>query len=153
MFLEGVTHENDEYKFRDVKLKPPTVNADQFKRKQKILIESVLNHINKRIGDLDTNHLLRFMQIFYPANKPVTEAEEAVKTYELFAGVLNRFECDIDHLKQTELPALKVRMKRDGNNTSVQDFYRRLFTNPNQKETLKNILVLGRDYSLHPCVF
>lgn len=58
-FLEGVAHENDEYKFRDVKLKPPTLNADQFKRKQNILIESVLNHINKRICDLDTNHLLR----------------------------------------------------------------------------------------------
>lgn len=66
-----------------------------------------------------------------------------VKTYELFAGVLNRFECDIDHLKQTEWPALKVRMKRDNNNTRVQDFYRRRFTNPNQKETLKNILVLA----------
>lgn len=65
-----------------------------------------------------------------------------VKTYELFAGVLNRFECDIDHLKQTEWPALKVRMKRD-NNSSVQDFYHRLFTIPNQKETLKNILVLA----------
>lgn len=76
--LESVTHENDEYKFRDVKLKPPTLNADQFKRKQNILIESVLNHINKRIDDLDTNHLLRFMQIFYPANMPVTKAEEAV---------------------------------------------------------------------------
>lgn len=66
-----------------------------------------------------------------------------VKTYELFAGVLNRFECDIDHLKQTEWPALKVRMKRDNNNSSVQDFYHRLFTIPNQKETLKNILVLA----------
>lgn len=149
-FLEGVAHENDEYKFRDVKLKPPTLNADQFKRKQNILIESVLNHINKRIGDLDTNHLLRDMQIFYPANLPVTEAEVAVygedqleALCEFFADMLNRFECDIDHLKQTEWPALKVRMKRDGNNTSVQDFYHRLFTNPNQKETLKNILVLA----------
>lgn len=66
-----------------------------------------------------------------------------VKTYELFAGVLNRFECDIDHLKQTEWPALKVRMKRDNNNSSVQDFYHILFTIPNQKETLKNILVLA----------
>lgn len=47
-FLEGVTHENDEYKFRDVKLKPPTLNADRFKRNQNILIESVLNHIKKK---------------------------------------------------------------------------------------------------------
>lgn len=65
------------------KKKPPTLNADQFKRNQNIFIESVLNHINKRICDLDTNHILRFMQVFYPANMPVTEAEEAVNGEDL----------------------------------------------------------------------
>ena len=148
-FLHTVTHENDEYTFQGVKLQPPVVTADQLKQKQNTLVNSVLDHINKRMGDIDTNHLLRDMQIFYPVNLPTTDAELAVygedqlnALCDFYSEVLNRFECDVEHLKEVEWPALKVRMRRETNKAAVQEFYHRIFTNPNQKETLENILVL-----------
>ncbi|XP_056001881.1 zinc finger protein 862-like [Ostrea edulis] len=148
-FLDEVIHENNEYMLKGIRLSPPTLTAEQLKQKQNTLVDSVLNHINKRMGDMDTNHLLKDMQIFYPINLPATDAELAVygedqleALCEFYSDVLNRLDYDVEHLKQTEWPALKIKMKREPNNTSIQDFYHRLFTNSNQKETLKNILVL-----------
>ena len=51
--------------------------------------------------------------------------------------------CDVDHLKEAEWPSLKVHMNRQPRGISVSDFYHRLFTNQNLKETMKNILMLA----------
>jgi hypothetical protein len=63
--LGKITHENDEY---------TAVTAQ--KKNSNTLVDSVLNQINKRMGDIDTNHLLRDMQ--YLVNLPTTDAELAV---------------------------------------------------------------------------
>jgi hypothetical protein len=49
---------------------------------------------------------------------------------DFYSEVLNWPQCNVDYLKETEWPARKVRK-------DVQEFYHRIFSNPNQKETLK----------------
>jgi len=67
---------------------------------------------------------------------------EVTALCEYYAPVLNRLGCDIGQLKKCEWPALKAHMRKQPRNMSVQEFYNRLFTNPNLKETFKNVIML-----------
>lgn len=61
-----------------------------------------------------------------------------------------RLDSDVEHIKQTEWQALKIRMRKEANNTSLRDFYRRLFTNPNQEKPLRSSVLYS---SMYPSVF
>ncbi|KAH3835265.1 hypothetical protein DPMN_108613 [Dreissena polymorpha] len=107
--------------------------------------------MTKRVGDIESNQLLKCMQIFYPVNMPDTDAERSVygedslnKLCDHYNSVLTRMGCDIDHVKSAEWPALNFHMNRQSGSatSSVSNFYHRLFTNQNLKDTFKNILML-----------
>lgn len=66
-----------ERKFKGVKLSEPTLTEEQFKH-HKGLVQLVIDHITKRIGDMDSDHLMKDMQVFYPVNLPESEAERAM---------------------------------------------------------------------------
>lgn len=145
-FLDNVT---EDHKFKTVQLHAPTLTVDQFKTKQDTLIDLVIDHIGNRVGDIDSNRLLKCMQIFYPVNLPETVAQRAVygedSLNELclyYAVVLDRMGCDVAHLRDVEWPLLKVHMNRQRRGISVSELYNRLFTHSNLEETMKNILML-----------
>jgi hypothetical protein len=69
-FLDTVT---DDYVFKNVQLKAPTLGAEQLKAKQDTLVDVVMDHLTHRVGDIDSDRLLRAMQIFFPVNLPETQ--------------------------------------------------------------------------------
>lgn len=125
------------------------MTEEQLKQKRNSLIDAVIDHTTKRIGDLDSSHLLKDMQIFFIINLPETEEELAVYGEEelenlltYYREVLVSLECDIEHVKNPEWQALKAHMKRQPKSTTTEAFSHRLFTSQNLEERFHNILML-----------
>ena len=145
-FLGEVTQD---HKFRNTQLIAPALTQEQLRNKQNTFVDLVIDHITQRVGDVESDQLLKSMQVFYPVNLPDSEAERAIYGEEAvndlcdhYSVVLNRMGCDIPHLKEDEWPSLKVHMNRQRRNISVTDFYHRIFTNQNLKQNFENILML-----------
>ena len=138
-----------DHKFKNTQLIAPALTQEQLRNKQNTFLDLVIDHITQRVGDVESDQLLKSMQVFYPVNLPDSEAERAIYGEEAindlcdhYSVVLNRMGCDIPHLKEDEWPSLKVHMNRQPRNISVTDFYHRIFTNQNLKQNFENILIL-----------
>ncbi|XP_052259994.1 zinc finger protein 862-like [Dreissena polymorpha] len=93
-FIDAI---DDNGKFLGVQLSKPTLTPDRLKERQNSLIDLVIDHINKRMGDIDSGNILKDMQVFYPVNLPEMEQEitvfgesEVTTLCEYYAPVLNR---------------------------------------------------------------
>lgn len=140
----------DNNTFHGVVLSAPELSNQQLKDKEDKLVDTVLEHLTKRLGDIDSSELLKAMQIFYPVNFPLNEAdiatygeEELKRLCEYYHElILARFNCDIQHLQQVEWPAMKVYMKKQPRSVDLESYFKTLFTTPCLVERFSNILVL-----------
>lgn len=71
------------------------------------LIDLVIDHITERVSDIESDYLLKCMQIFFPVNEAerADYGEDTCRLNEVRdhdSVVLERSGFDIEHLKQAE---------------------------------------------------
>ena len=137
-----------DHKFRNTQLIAPALTQEQLRNKQNTFVDLVIDHITQRLGDVESDQLLKSMQVFYPVNLPDSEAERAIYGEEAvndicdhYSVVLNRMGCDIPHLKD-EWPSLKVHMNRQPRNVSVKISITEFSQTKTLSKTLKTFLCL-----------
>lgn len=84
-------NKNEDNLFKGVQLTAANMTEEQLKQKRNPLTDAVIDHTTKRIGDLDSSHLLKDMQIFFIINLPETEEELAVYGEEELENLLTYY--------------------------------------------------------------
>ena len=74
-YLGEVTQD---HKFKNTQLIAPALTQEQLRNKQNTFVDLVIDHITQRVGDVESDQLLKSMQVFYPVNLPDSEAERAI---------------------------------------------------------------------------
>ena len=98
--------------------------------------------------DVDTSPVLKAMQVFFLENIPETLEDLAIYGEHEVAILCNHFNsnleranCQVDEIFQTEWPALKMFMFKNRRKHKTEHMYKKLFSS-SLKEKFRNILML-----------